>query len=155
LRLALELDELARRAAVDAQDRMRHEAQRKTLLGDFGKRRIEQERHIVVDHLDDGDPIRAISSDDEVAQADMRLAAGSRLGEDGERRGRDRLAVCRVETGEILGVGARKQDGLEAARQMHLRFPGRDDMGDGSFLFALQPIRHGICPPEASHDDAF
>ena len=67
LRLALQLHEGARRVAVDAEDRMGDEAQVEAVLGDLGERRIEQERHIVVDRLDDRQLLAA--ADRHVAQA--------------------------------------------------------------------------------------
>ena len=81
-RLALELDEAARRVAVDAQDRMGDEPEIEALLGDLAERRIEQKGHVVVDRLDDRQLIPS-TADHDILKRDPGLAAGPRRRERG------------------------------------------------------------------------
>ncbi len=53
--VAAEADQRAGLVALDREDRMQHEPHIDALLGELGHHRVEQERHVVVDHLDDRD----------------------------------------------------------------------------------------------------
>ena len=68
------------RIALHRQDRMRHQRRLDPLLGDFGKGAVEQERHVVVDHLEHGDVARrAGAGDDVVDRPDTDMARRARL----------------------------------------------------------------------------
>ena len=78
MRLATKPKERAGRIAINAQNRMSDEPQRKSEFGNLGERGIEQERHVVVNSLDDGDFVAARGTNLDVSQRDQRLAARAR-----------------------------------------------------------------------------
>ena len=109
-----ERGELALGVAGDGQDRVGDEARLMALLLQFGERRIEQERLVVVDDLEDGELVLALAlAVFLVAEAQVDRVGLARLGElleggsggAGEHLGRKGL--------EILGDGATKKQAGE------------------------------------------
>ncbi len=60
--VAAEADQRAGVVALDCEDRMQHEADVEPLLGQLGHHRVEQERHVAVEHLDDRHRLDAIGA---------------------------------------------------------------------------------------------
>ena len=82
---------------------MGDKTQGEAMLGDLGERRIEQERHVVVDRLDDRHLVHAVVVDGDIPERDPGLAARAGLGKRRQCRSRDGGAALRIEAGEIPG----------------------------------------------------
>ena len=81
LGFSFQLDERPGGVAVDAEDGVSDEPQAEPVLGDLGERGVKQERHVVIDRLDDRHLVHAAVVAGHVSQGDARLASGARLGE--------------------------------------------------------------------------
>ena len=90
--VAAEADQRAGVVALDGEDRMQHQAHVEPLLGQLGHHRVEQERHVAVEHLDDRDRLDALGAH----RAGPRLEAHLR---------RRRLALLQEQPGGFGEVG--------------------------------------------------
>ena len=133
--LAREAHQAPRLVALDGEDRVGDEPGLDSRIGEFRERRVEQERHVVVDDFDDRQvasalPERRVHIDEtDVGASGLAWGGEGRPGAGGE--GRERLGRI---GGEILRRGAAEQAFRETRRRIVRAAPaeparGRRDQG--------------------------
>ena len=114
---ALEAGQTAGAVALDGEHRMHDQADLHAMLGELGEHRIDQERHVVVDDLEDRGGLEPLVDGGDGGRVEAHLGdAGLAVREKRPGSGRELGELARVVAHEVLGHRAREQRGRRSPR---------------------------------------